>query len=66
MDAREDFDQSALPTAIFARQAMNFRGENGKADILQRPDTAEALADAAHLDEFGPASWSDQFEAADW
>src|SRR4029077_21074446 len=55
VNAGKDFDQGALAAAVLPSKTMNLAGTNREADIGQRPDSAEALANAAHFDEVGCA-----------
>lgn len=45
-----DFDYSGFAGAIFAREAMNFAGLDGKGYVVQRFDAAETFANMAQLD----------------
>src|SRR5262245_59055257 len=55
VNAGKDLDQGALAAAVLPSKTMKIAGTNRETDIGQRPDSAEALANAAHFDEVGCA-----------
>ena len=55
VNAGENLDQGALAAPVLPGKTMDFAGTNREADVGQRAHSAEALADAAHLDEVGCA-----------
>ena len=50
VDAGEHLHQRALAGAVLAHQRMNLAREQAEVDRVQRPDAAERLVDAAHLE----------------
>ena len=52
VDAGQNLDQRRLARAVLAEERENFAGVEGHADVGQRLSAAEALEDAAHLQQF--------------
>ena len=52
VDAGQNLDQRRLARAVLAEERENFAGVEGHADVRQRLGAAEALEDAAHLQQF--------------
>jgi hypothetical protein len=55
MHAREQFDQRRLAGAVFTAERVDFAGAQREADTVERGHAAEALDDAARLEDRGRA-----------
>jgi len=61
INPRQDFDKGALAAAVLPRQAVDFGRVNGETDVGEGAYPAEALANAAHLDEVGRSLLGSRF-----